>query len=64
VIDSPSFVKLFQTMGYSTCGSSAMEQFETDRATAAGRRVREEFLHHWPVGARLVTDSRRRVPVE
>jgi hypothetical protein len=64
VNDSRSFVKLFQTIGFSTCGNGAMEQFETDDATAAGRRVRDEFLHRWPVGARLVTDSRRGVPVE
>ncbi|HET9832161.1 MAG TPA: hypothetical protein VFP91_10640, partial [Vicinamibacterales bacterium] len=64
VNDSRSFVKLFQTIGFSTCGNRAMEQFETDDATKAGRRVRGEFLHRWPVGARLVTDSRRGVPVE
>jgi uncharacterized protein YkvS len=64
VIDSPTFVKLFHTIGYPACGSSSREQFETDDATVAGRRVREEFLHRWPVGARLVTDSGRRVPLE
>jgi hypothetical protein len=64
VIDAPTFAKLFETIGYPACGSSSREQFETDNATAAGRRVREEFLHRWPVGARLVTDSRRGVPVE
>jgi len=64
VIDSATFVKLFDTIGFPACGSSSREQFETDDATAAGRRVREEFLHRWPVGARLVTDSGRRVPLE
>jgi hypothetical protein len=64
VIDSRTFAKLFDTIGYPACGSSWREQFETDDATAAGRRVRDEFLHRWPVGARLVTDSGRRVPLE
>jgi len=45
VIDSATFVKLFDTIGFPACGSSSREQFETDDATAAGRRVREEFLH-------------------
>jgi len=64
VIDERSFVKLFETIGFATCRNKVMEQFETDDATAVGRRVRDEFLHRWPVGARLVTDSRRGVPVE
>ena len=64
VIDSPTFVKLFEAIGYSTCISRAPEQFETDNAMAAGERVRAEYLHRWQVGSRLVTDAGRRVPVE
>ena len=64
VIDLPTFLKLFEAIGYPSCSTSWHEQFETDDARAAGQRVREEFLHGWPIGARLVTDARRGVPVE
>ena len=64
VIDLRTFLKLFEAIGYPSCGRIWREQFETDDATAAGQRVREEFLHRWPVGARLVTDAGRGVPVE
>src|SRR5215831_2485964 len=57
VIDLRTFLKLFEAIGYPSCGRIWREQFETDDATAAGQRVREEFLHRWPVGARLVTDA-------
>lgn len=45
VVDDRSFVRLFSTIGFSTCISTGQEQFETDAALATGDRVREEFLH-------------------
>lgn len=64
VVDSLSFAKLFQTIGYITCTSRAAEQFETDRAIAAGERVRQDVLYRWPVGGRVVANARSGVPAQ
>ena len=62
VVDSRSFAKLFQAIGYMTC--HAAEQFETDGAVNAGERVRQEVLYRWPVGARVVANARTGVPAQ
>ena len=62
VVDSRSFAKLFQAIGYLTC--HAAEQFETDGAVNAGERVRQEVLYRWPVGARVVANARTGVPAQ
>jgi len=45
VVDDSSFVRLFRAIGFSTCLSAGMEQFETSDAIATGDRVRAEYLH-------------------
>jgi hypothetical protein len=62
VVDSRSFTKLFQAIGYVTC--HAAEQFETNGAVKAGERVRQEVLYRWPVGARVVANARIGVPAQ
>jgi hypothetical protein len=61
VVDVRSFARLFKAIGYPTCRD---EQFETDSAINAGERVRTEYSHGWPVGARVVANARARVPLE
>ena len=63
VVDTRSFARLFKSIGYS-CGGMSPEEFETARALDAGERVRQEFLYGWPVGARVVTNTRSGVPLE
>ena len=63
VVDSATFGRLFSVIGYSTCNRFA-EQYETDRAIAAGERVRQEFLSRWPVGARVVANAGSGVPAQ
>ena len=65
VVDSRSFARLFQTIGYLTCHSwSSPEKYETDGALEAGERVREEYLHRWPLGARVVANVGSGVPLQ
>ncbi len=64
VVDEASFGKLFATVGYATCNRGPSEQFETDAAIAAGERVRTEVLYGGPVGARVVSNARRSVPMQ
>jgi hypothetical protein len=45
VVDDRSFVRLFRSIGFSTCLSAGLEQFETSAAITTGDRVRAEFLH-------------------
>jgi hypothetical protein len=63
VVDERSFGRLFKSIGYS-CGGTSSEQFETEKALDAGERVRREYLYGWPVGARVVTNTRSGVQVE
>jgi len=64
VVDVRSFGKLFGSIGYVSCDGYRTEQYETNAALAAGERVREEFLHRGPVGARVVANARSGVPAE
>jgi len=64
VIDLRSFAKLFKSIGYVSCDGYTGEQFETNAALAAGKRVRQEFLHRWPVGDHVVASARSGVPAE
>jgi hypothetical protein len=65
VVDSKSFSRLYQTIGYLSCvGWSSPEKFETDGALEAGERVREEYLRRWPVDARVVADAGSGVPLQ
>jgi hypothetical protein len=45
VVDAKSFARLFSKIGFSTCLSLGLEQFETAAAIATGERVRSEYLH-------------------
>ena len=52
VVDRRSFARLFNTIGFSTCGFA--EQYETSGAMRAGERVRQEFVSaRRPVTPRL-----------
>ena len=46
VIDDNSFVRLYRTIGFPTCLSTEVGQFETPAAVEAGQRVRAEVRQY------------------
>lgn len=43
VVDARSFVALYKSIGFPSCGSWLSEQYETEEAKRAGERVRFEY---------------------
>jgi hypothetical protein len=61
VVDEPSFARLFSTIGFPTCRSPRVEQFETMAALHTGERVRWELSHYVDLSALASDHTARRV---
>ncbi len=64
VVDAASFARFFSAVGYATCGRSAPERFETDRAIDVAARVRREVSGSRSLAARVVARAGSGVPAE